>query len=375
MRLKLTREQAALVGMIRSFLDEHWDRDEPPGSDQRRFEFLDALDDQGWSVPNWPRDYGGCDWTVQERFLLDRELAEARAPVPDPFLVDLVGPLIIEAGSARLKAECLPSIRTGRANWCSALSADPLPATSRSGPSFGLGRQHLLIRGAADATHLVVLVDPDGRTPTLGLIDLRAPNQTIIIDRGLPLDPDSVRIENAAVAIIGQPGQGRRLLDERLRLARQEPRSRVAKTRAKLRRLEDHIREFDDPSLEVRLQEIEIALLGLDVLEQRSLTDPGDSTAARAAIRVKLRELDREISYTAVSALGYHALPSFDSKLMGNEGRPGPGSGVGSASPLNPGWDAIEELFGYVGSLEDMTDRDRIAADAFGEGVGSGQGT
>jgi hypothetical protein len=373
MRLQMTGEQAALIGMIRSFLDEHWDRDEPPVSEQRRFEFLDALDNQGWSVPNWPLDQGGCDWTVQERFLLDRELARSRAPVPDPFLVDLAGPLIIEAGSARLKAECLPSIRAGRASWCSALNVDPLPARRHSGSLFRLGRQHLQIRGAVDATHLVVLVDPDGRTPTLGLVDLRGPDQTIRMDRGLPLDPDHVQIEDADVVIIGQAGQGRRLLDEQLNNARNQPRSRVTRTRAKLRRLEDHFREFDDPSLEACLQEVEIGLLGLDVLEQRSLTDQGDSAAVRAAIRVKLRELDREISYAAVTALGYYALPSFDSKLMGNEGRPGPG--VGSESALNPGWDAIEELFGYVGSLEDMTDRDRIAVDAFGEGVGSGQGT
>lgn len=374
MHLTLTPEQAALVRRIRSFLDEHWAGNQPPADDGRRFEFLVALDDQGWSVPNWPEAHGGCGWTPQARYLLDRELAEAGAPIADPFLTDVMGPLIIEAGSTELQARCLPTIRAGRARWCSALQVEPSPVSHHQGSSIRLGKQRLLVRGAADADRLVVLVNPDGHTPTLGLVDLTGAGSAIRIHRGLPLDPDRVDVDDVLLAAIGAPGQGQQLLDAALRRASREPRAQVSRIGAKVRRLEDRVRELGDQSLEAQLQEIEIGLAALDGLEQRSVGQ-GDTDAIRALVRLKLRELAVEISYAAVAALGYYALPSFDPIRMGNEGRPGAERDTGTAIALDPGWDAIEELFGYVGSLEDMTDRDRIAAEVFGEGVGSGQGT
>ena len=324
------------------------------------------MDHRGWSVPHWPLEHGGRDWSIEERYLLDRTLAQAGVPGLDPFLVDLMGPLIIEAGSALMQAEYLPHIRTGRASWCSLLETDSLPVSGRRGESLELAEQSLLIRGAADAERLVVLVDPDGRSPTLGLVDIQA----MQIFRGLPMDPDRLDVRDAVVETIGAQGEGRRLLDRGMRRAERVPRSRVARVRGNLDRLEASVRELGDESLDARLSQFEIDLLGLDVLEQRTLT--GSTTmaashadAGQAAIRVRLRELKWEMSLAAADALGYYALPAFDSNLMSNEGRPGP----------DVGWDAIAELFGYVGSLEDMTDRDRIAAGAFGTGVGTSPDT
>ena len=38
------------------------------------------LDDQGWSVPDWPVEHGGTGWSIEQIMTFKRELTLAHAP-------------------------------------------------------------------------------------------------------------------------------------------------------------------------------------------------------------------------------------------------------------------------------------------------------
>ena len=54
-----------------------------------------ALDDRGWSVPNWPAAHGGTGWSAIRRLIFQEEMFLAHAPYPPPFGPTMVGPVII----------------------------------------------------------------------------------------------------------------------------------------------------------------------------------------------------------------------------------------------------------------------------------------
>ncbi|WP_172351977.1 acyl-CoA dehydrogenase family protein [Mesorhizobium sp. NZP2298] len=80
------------------------------------------LHERGWSVPHWPSEYGGQDWTPLQRYLFESECAQADAPPLSVFGMYLVGPTIYTFGTADQKSRFLPGIISGRAFWCQGYS-------------------------------------------------------------------------------------------------------------------------------------------------------------------------------------------------------------------------------------------------------------
>ena len=58
-----------------------------------------ALFKEGMFANNWPKEYGGCNWTPIQRYIFDQETAFANTPQIIPFGVTMVGPVIIEFGT------------------------------------------------------------------------------------------------------------------------------------------------------------------------------------------------------------------------------------------------------------------------------------
>ena len=81
-----------------------------------------VLVDQGWAAPSWPVEYGGCDWTVAQRYIFDVEMAKAGAPPLSPMGIGMCGPALIGHGSAEQKAHYLPRILSGEDYWCQGYS-------------------------------------------------------------------------------------------------------------------------------------------------------------------------------------------------------------------------------------------------------------
>jgi acyl-CoA dehydrogenase len=55
---------------------------------------------KGWSVPNWPVEYGGTGWTPVQRYIFDTECARAGAMVYNGQGTNFVGPVIVRHAGA-----------------------------------------------------------------------------------------------------------------------------------------------------------------------------------------------------------------------------------------------------------------------------------
>ena len=77
---------------------------------------------KGWVAPAWPKEYGGCDWSVAQRYIFARERALAGAPPVSPMGISMCGPALIGHGSAEQKAHFLPKMLSGEHFWCQGYS-------------------------------------------------------------------------------------------------------------------------------------------------------------------------------------------------------------------------------------------------------------
>jgi alkylation response protein AidB-like acyl-CoA dehydrogenase len=77
----------------------------------------------GWVGVHWPREYGGRGATTTENYLLQEELARARAPeIIGRIGVNLVGPTLIHYGTDAQKHRYLPRILAADELWCQLFS-------------------------------------------------------------------------------------------------------------------------------------------------------------------------------------------------------------------------------------------------------------
>ncbi len=97
----------------------------------RRFEFqspaqkqwLDAMGSKGWTVPDWPADYGGGGLSAAEAKVLKEEMAGlgCRSPLTS-FGISMLGPALLKFGSEAQKKHYLPQIARGEIRWCQGYS-------------------------------------------------------------------------------------------------------------------------------------------------------------------------------------------------------------------------------------------------------------
>ena len=78
---------------------------------------------RGWTVPEWPREYGGAGLTKGEAKVLRAEMRAlgCRSPL-DSFGIWMLGPALLRFGSEAQKLEHLPKIARGEIRWCQGYS-------------------------------------------------------------------------------------------------------------------------------------------------------------------------------------------------------------------------------------------------------------
>jgi alkylation response protein AidB-like acyl-CoA dehydrogenase len=77
----------------------------------------------GWVGIHWPKAYGGRGASVVQNYLLQEELAAARAPeIINRIGVNLVGPTLIAHGTEEQKRRFLPAILPAEELWCQLFS-------------------------------------------------------------------------------------------------------------------------------------------------------------------------------------------------------------------------------------------------------------
>ena len=91
-------------------------------SDAQR-QWLEAMAARGWTVPHWPKDYGGGGLSPAEANVLKEEMARIGGrPALTSFGISMLGPALLKFGSEDQKRRFLPEIARGEIRWCQGYS-------------------------------------------------------------------------------------------------------------------------------------------------------------------------------------------------------------------------------------------------------------
>ena len=104
------------------------------------------LFEKGWVAPNWPKEYGGCEWDAVHRYIFDEEAGLAGAPRLSGFGLNMCGPVLMAFGTPEQKAEHLPKILSGERVFCQGYSE----------PGSGSDLASLKTRAVKDGDHYVI---------------------------------------------------------------------------------------------------------------------------------------------------------------------------------------------------------------------------
>jgi acyl-CoA dehydrogenase len=155
MDLSLSSDDLAFRDEVRAFLREN------VSDTMRRVQNLDsgfitdpdvtvifhkALARKGWSVPDWPVEFGGTGWTPVRRYIFYTECGRADAPIYNGAGTHFVGPVLIRFGSKDQQDKYLPRIRNGEDHW----------AQGYSEPGSGSDLASLKTKAVSDGEHYLV---------------------------------------------------------------------------------------------------------------------------------------------------------------------------------------------------------------------------
>ncbi|MFA7503936.1 MAG: acyl-CoA dehydrogenase family protein [Burkholderiaceae bacterium] len=86
-------------------------------------DFSRKLGERGWIGMSWPKEYGGAERSMLERYVVVEELLAGGAPVGAHWVADRQsGPQILRHGSERARSEILPRIARGECFFCIGMS-------------------------------------------------------------------------------------------------------------------------------------------------------------------------------------------------------------------------------------------------------------
>ncbi len=134
--------------------------------------WLDRMIDKGWTVPTWPKEYGGAGLGNAELLVLLEEMRRIDArPALSSFGTSMIGPTLLEFGTPAQKARHLPRIARAEVEWCQGYSepgagSDLASLRTRAedrGDHFVINGQKIWTSGAQHADWMFILVrtDPD----------------------------------------------------------------------------------------------------------------------------------------------------------------------------------------------------------------------
>jgi acyl-CoA dehydrogenase len=85
--------------------------------------WLDRMAARGWTVPEWPTQYGGGGLSREEAKVLASEMKRIKARPPlSSFGIWMLGPALLKYGNEAQKLEHLPKIARGEIRWCQGYS-------------------------------------------------------------------------------------------------------------------------------------------------------------------------------------------------------------------------------------------------------------
>jgi pimeloyl-CoA dehydrogenase large subunit len=316
------------------------------------------LNAKGWAVTHWPVEHGGQDWTPVQQYIFQDELQQAPAPVPLPFGVAMVGPVIIAFGSAEQKRRFLPRIANLDEWWCQGFSepgagsdlASLKTAAKRDGDQYVVNGQKTWTTMAQHADWIFCLVRTNPQVKkqegiTFLLIDMRSKGITVrpivTIDGGAEVN--EVFFDDVIVPVENRVGAENKGWDYAKFLLGNERSSiaRVGYSKERIRR----IRELaaleraggrpiiEDERFREKLVALEIELKALEMLQLRVVAserqrDKQKPDPYSSILKIKGAEIQQATSELLLEIVGPYALPYAPEDQGANE------------PPIGPDWAA-----------------------------------
>ena len=109
--------------------------------------WFERMRDKGWTVPHWPKEYGGGGLDAEQAKIVRQEMAAigARQPLTS-FGISMLGPALLKYGTEAQKKEHLPKIAAGLIRWCQGYSE----------PNAGSDLASLQTRAESDGDDFVI---------------------------------------------------------------------------------------------------------------------------------------------------------------------------------------------------------------------------
>ncbi len=345
MRLDYTEEDKAFREEVRSFLAErlpaHIARTVKAGRMPAREDYITwqrILNEKGWAVHSWPKEYGGSGFTPFQKHIFEEECVKAGAPELPPFGLNMLGPVLIAFGSEEQKAHYLPRILNCDDWWCQGYS-EPGSGSDLASLKTKAVREgdHYIVNGQktwttmgqyADWIFCLVRTSNQGK-PQEGisflLVKLDTPGvemrPIITIEGGHEVNEVffqdvKVPVEN----LVGEENKGwtyaKYLLQhERVGIAG------VAHAKEGLKKVKriaaetdagDGTKLIDDPAFAERIANVELDLMAMELTNLRVLAQAqagGAPGAESSMLKIKGSVIRQEISDLLRRAVGPYALP------------------------------------------------------------------
>ncbi|HOW48123.1 MAG TPA: acyl-CoA dehydrogenase family protein [Rubrivivax sp.] len=305
-------------------------------SDAQRL-WLQRMAERGWTVPAWPRAYGGGGLGPAEAQVLQQEMRRLNCRPPlASFGIWMLGPALLKFGTEAQKREHLPPIARGEIRWCQGYSEPNAGSDLASLATRAEDRgDHYLVNGQkiwtsyadqADWIFCLVRTDSAARKHTgisFVLFDMASPGVstkpiTLISGKSPFCETffDDVRVEKKN--LVGTPGGGwdvakYLLTHERAMIGaigeRAESRPLAAMAAAHIGR--DALGRLDDPVLRARIAAFEVDEAAFRALMQR-FGELARAQQAHGAFSSALKyygaELNKRRQELVMAALGSDAL-------------------------------------------------------------------
>ena len=313
-----------------------------------------ALYENNWFAYNWPKSYGGCDWTPMQKYIFDQETALSNTPQIIPFGVTMVGPVLIEYGTQEQKKKFLPKILNSDHWWCQGYSEPGAGSDLASLKTKAVCKgNNYIINGTKTWTTLAQYADwmfclvrtENTKKPQEGisfiLIDMKSKGITVdpIITLDNSHEVNTVYLEDVVVPkenLIYEENKGwtvaKYLLSHERTSIAQVARSKSAIK--KLKNIASHETRKNKPLIQSprfrdKLTELEMDLHALEYTELRIISEEvkGKAPGPEASfLKIRGSELQQKISELTLEAVGAFGLinsTSFSTNNT-NEYFPGP---------------------------------------------------
>ncbi len=385
MKVEFSEKDLKFKKDVKEFIKEHHPKDlqsklanggKP--SKEETVNWQIALNKNSWLAPNWPTEFGGCEWTPIQKYIFEQETAFSNTPQIIPFGVNMIGPVLIKYGTDKQKKFFLPKILSSEHWWCQGYSepgsGSDLASLKAKAEKDG---DHYIINGTktwttlaqyADWMFCLVRTTNEGK-PQEGIsfimIDMKS--EGINVDPIITIDGshevNTVYLENVKVPrenLIFEENKGWTVAKYLLGHERSTI-AAVGRSKSAVKRLKEISKKeifnnkplITDSRFRDRITKLEMDLFALEYTELRVISEESKGSAPgpeASLLKIRGSEIQQNISELTLDAVAYYGLVS--SRDLGSTGSNQVFAGPAYAENLGENYLNLRKTTIYGGSNE-----------------------